>query len=114
MNSQDAQSLLQEQLDTLVRRAKRISDHQHEVDRDVPKDADDLAQYRQGDEVVSALDGRTRYDITQIRAALVRIEKGHWGTCVRCQEHIGAERLSRLPSTPLCAACAIELDSHTS
>ncbi|MBU6160440.1 MAG: TraR/DksA C4-type zinc finger protein [Myxococcales bacterium] len=114
MNIHDAQVVLQEQLDTLVRRAKRIGDHQHEIGREVPQDWDELAQYRQGDEVVSALDGRTRYDISQIRAALTRVRQGTWGQCVRCHDKIGKERLSRIPATPLCAACAVELESHTS
>lgn len=112
MHVQDAQVMLQEQLDTLVKRAQRISDHQHEKDRDVPKDWDDLAQYRQGDEVVSALDQRTRYDISMIRAALVRVEQGTWGKCVRCHGSIAAERLTLMPATPLCADCAKEMESH--
>ena len=114
MNAQNAQQILQDQLDTLVRRAGRIYDHQHETDREVPKDLDELAQYRQGDEVVSALDSRTRFDISQIRAALARVEKGTWGHCVRCHDQIGAERLKRIPATPICALCAVELESHAS
>jgi RNA polymerase-binding transcription factor DksA len=114
MNAQSAQQILQNQLDTLVRRASRISDHLHERDREVPRDLDELAQYRQGDEVVTVLDGRTRYDISQIRAALARVEQGTWGHCVRCHDQIGAERLKRIPSTPVCALCAVELESHAS
>ena len=112
VNVQSAQLLLLEQLQTLLSRARRISDHQHEKDRDVPKDWDDLAQYRQGDEVVSALDQRTRYDVSLIRAALVRIERGGWGHCVRCHDPIAADRLASMPATPLCADCANTMESH--
>lgn len=106
--NQQRQSL-EEELNTLQARAHRIDDHQHERDREVPKDWDELAQYRQGDEVVNALDGATRTQIALVRGALERIEAGTYGTCLRCGESIGERRLVALPATPICVRCAEEL-----
>lgn len=41
-----------------------------------------------------------------VREALNRIEKGTYGTCQECGEHIAEARLEALPYTPYCIECA--------
>ena len=41
-----------------------------------------------------------------IEAALDRIENGSYGTCARCGDPIGEDRLDVVPATPLCRDCA--------
>ena len=44
----------------------------------------------------------------RIDAALMRIDSGDYGWCVRCAEEIEAKRLDRAPATTMCLACAKE------
>jgi RNA polymerase-binding transcription factor DksA len=106
MDLNHQQHVLEQELTTLMARAHRIDDHQHERDREVPKDWDELAQYRQGDEVVNALDEATRAQLTLVQAALSRLELGEYGMCLRCGKAIDERRLLALPATPVCIGCA--------
>ena len=45
--------------------------------------------------------GRAR----DLALALIRVEKGTYGICVRCGETIGRERLDVLPEIETCRAC---------
>ena len=47
-----------------------------------------------------------------VRAALVRIDEGTYGTCLDCEEEIGLKRLNALPWTPLCIRCQEQSDSR--
>jgi DnaK suppressor protein len=106
MDTTAVRNTLQTELDLLMARAGRIDDHQHERDREVPKDSSELAVHRQGDEVVEALDSRTRVEIRQIQDALHRLDEGTYGTCVRCGSQINERRLQAVPWTPICVRCA--------
>lgn len=48
--------------------------------------------------------------LRQVRAALARIEQGHFGRCLNCEEEISAIRLQALPWTALCLACKEQED----
>lgn len=43
--------------------------------------------------------------LRKIRVALVRIEDGAFGVCLRCGASIGLNRLKAVPWTPLCIRC---------
>lgn len=43
--------------------------------------------------------------LSRVRAALVRIEDGSYGKCVRCGSDIPPERLEYMPETPHCVQC---------
>jgi DnaK suppressor protein len=45
-------------------------------------------------------------EISQIDAALARIDAGTYGVCVECGEEIEARRLEALPHAATCADCA--------
>ena len=103
---------LERRLEELLARSERIDAHQHETGREVPKDWEELAQYRENDEVVEALDDMSRNEILRIRAALQRMDAGTWGTCTRCGEPIEETRLEAVPTAPICAACAREIEGR--
>ena len=52
-----------------------------------------------------ALRERAENQLTQVEAALERIESGTFGTCRRCGNPIGEERLEALPWAALCIDC---------
>jgi len=43
--------------------------------------------------------------LREVRAALVRLQVGSYGTCLSCEEEIGMRRLQAVPWTPLCIGC---------
>lgn len=49
---------------------------------------------------------RRQHELTQIDAALRRLEDGSYGECLECGEPIAAKRLELDPSAPLCIGCA--------
>ncbi len=49
---------------------------------------------------------RRRLTIQRAEAALVRIENGEFGLCLRCEEEINPKRLELDPTAPLCVDCA--------
>jgi DnaK suppressor protein len=53
-------------------------------------------------EMASTLEDNSNHVLAEIDAALARIEKGTFGTCERCGNPIGAERLEALPWATLC------------
>lgn len=76
------------------------------LDEPAPKDWEDAAAERQGDEVLQALGEHEMGEVRRIDAALARLSEGTYGDCVKCGEPIGAARLAALPDTPFCKACA--------
>lgn len=87
----------------LLGNLERIED---QLDDPVPKDWEDAASERQGDEVLSALGHSDQAEIRRIDAALARVEAGEYGDCVQCGKQIAEKRLQLLPDTPFCANCA--------
>lgn len=77
-----------------------------QLDTEPPKDWEDRASERQGDEVLEAMGAHDNAELRQIDAALARLAADEYGTCVKCGEVIAEERLDLLPATPFCASCA--------
>lgn len=92
-----------------ARRAELVKDLENiedSLDDPAPKDWEDRAAERQGDEVLEALGQHDLDELRRIDAALDRAEKGEYGYCVKCGEEIAEARLNALPDTPFCANCA--------
>ena len=53
-------------------------------------------------EMASTLEDNSTHVLNEIDAALARIDEGTFGTCSRCGEPIGSERLEALPWATLC------------
>jgi RNA polymerase-binding protein DksA len=56
-------------------------------------------------EMASSLEENSNHVLSEIDAALTRIENGHFGTCEGCGNPIGLERLEALPWATLCIDC---------
>jgi len=56
-------------------------------------------------EIHTALRAAAQAVLTDINAALRRIERGSYGRCQRCGIAISLDRLSALPMAPLCGSC---------
>lgn len=97
---------LEDELARLVVRHGKIEAHLHNADREVPQDWAERAQLFENDEVLEALDERTRARIAELRGALEHLDDPERGVCGRCGEPIGGRRLAALPTTRICVRCA--------
>ncbi|WP_100259256.1 TraR/DksA family transcriptional regulator [Qipengyuania seohaensis] len=104
MNDYSAlQQQLQQRLADLLGRAEVIEDDlRHPLDADFGEQAIDLAD----DEALEGVDEVLRAEIGQVRNALLRIEKGTYGTCANCGKPIADARLQARPIATRCIDCA--------
>jgi RNA polymerase-binding protein DksA len=97
---------LEAELQVLLRRHSKIEDHLRNANDELPQDWSDRATATENDEVLEALDDRTRSRIAALRVALSRMDDPDWGICVRCGATIPEKRLEAVPTTTLCVNCA--------
>ncbi|MER5374403.1 TraR/DksA C4-type zinc finger protein [Streptomyces sp. NPDC002553] len=57
------------------------------------------------EQVMSAQKATVRRVLTEIEAAIQRVQDGSYGTCRTCAKPIPVERLEILPYTPFCVPC---------
>lgn len=55
---------------------------------------------------IAALLDQAREQLTQVDAALGRLDSGSYGRCGRCGQPIGAGRLAARPTATACIGCA--------
>lgn len=72
------------------------------LDADFAEQAVDLAD----DEALEEVDAVLHAEAAQIRAALMRIERGTYGTCANCGDDIPPARLEAEPAATRCVKCA--------
>jgi DnaK suppressor protein len=106
MSDFDPRRTLLERLGVLTGREEAIARHLRGEDGRLEADFGDIATFTAGDEVLEGLEDAALEEIAQIRAALVRLQRGTWGICARCGEAIESERLRALPATAFCRTCA--------
>lgn len=86
--------------------ADRMTTIEAELDSHQNRDWEELATERESDEVLEGMGVSALTELRVIDAALLRIEAGTYGDCVKCGTHISEERLNVLPFTPFCRDCA--------
>lgn len=59
----------------------------------------------ESDDAALAMLSHEEIEWRAVRDALSRIKDGRYGTCARCEEPIGRERLEAVPYASLCLAC---------
>ena len=100
-----------ERRETLGRLAALTSDHASVVEASRDTNADDehdpegatIAFERSQ---IGALVRQAEQHLTEIDAAVVRLDAGTYGACERCGEPIGEGRLEARPTARTCIACA--------
>ena len=103
MEPNKPEQLLRSQLDELLSRAQVIEDDlRHPLEADSSEQAIDLAD----DEALAAVDEVLRREISATRQALLRIERGDYGSCASCGKDISEDRLEALPTATQCIKCA--------
>lgn len=97
---------LEVELREVLATSDRLGNHLRNWDRTLPKDSQELAQFVGNDDVLEALEVRSRERIEELQGAITRIDAGEYDRCAQCGTEIEAGRLEILPTTSLCAACA--------
>ena len=85
----------------------RMQDIDSELGHRLTADLEDQAVDLEDDEVLEGLGASAQKEVSLLRQALARIEKGSYGTCLECGEPISQERLEAVPYAPLCRNCAV-------
>lgn len=90
----------------LSHRSKRVrADLSHANDPLVADFADQATQ-RENEDVLSAIGESADDEIAKLTAALQRLERGEYGSCLKCGGAISAQRLQAVPYADRCAECA--------
>ena len=87
----------------LTVRLQRITDN---LRRGYHPDSKERAKELEDSEVVDALGNEARAEISNISAALQRIDAGEYGICVDCGTEIDKGRMRVHPYAKLCIECA--------
>jgi len=103
---QELRKELEAELHEVLATNERLTNHLRNVDRTLPADSEDLAQFLENDEVLEALEARSRDRLEELRTAIARIDAGDYDRCAACGSGIEEGRLEVLPTTTLCVACA--------
>ncbi len=72
---------------------------------DCPSDEGDLSQQHHEEWIFLNRNTIDTKLLREISAALHRIEVGHYGTCLECEEPISTRRLEALPWARFCVTC---------
>lgn len=103
LGDNDVRAQLQERLDVLL---KRVGEIGSDLRRPADRDWQERATENENDEVLETLDESSRAEVTQVRAALSRLEAGTYGMCATCGAAIGEARIAAMPSATTCVDCA--------
>lgn len=95
-------TMKQEILDKLLAANQDFKAIVEEMD---PKDFVDVASDDVDRKMLEALGSQDVKRLRSIEAAIVRIQQGRYGTCVKCSKRIPQERLEALPYAVMCIDC---------
>jgi RNA polymerase-binding transcription factor DksA len=104
---------LQERRDQIHRRLRKIHSDRRREDGPLDKDPEDQAIELENDEVLNQLEPTTRQELSDVMAALERMEEGTYGECIDCRQTISTSRLKAIPETRRCIECAEEAEMES-
>lgn len=94
-----------------VKRISAIHKDTHHINEPVEKDFAEQVSQRENDDVLNALDQEARDVVMRIDNALLRIQSGEYGMCLRCGCEIPKARLRAVPYAEYCVDCADEINA---
>lgn len=103
MNNAAARARLEAQLAELKQRQDHIA---QDLADPLNPDSSERAIEIEDDVSLEAQAALITREIASVERALKRIEKGTYGTCVRCGDDIAPKRLEARPEAALCIGCA--------
>ncbi len=101
---------LSAQQSILERNMKSAVQEGRQANTDDLQDAADLAVQSYQKELLFLQGTQGHTQLTQVRAALDRLDEGTFGECLQCGEMIGEKRLEAVPWAPHCIACQEKIE----
>ena len=98
----DIRAELERRLSDLTARAGRV---ETEMAAPVDADSEDQATEAADDTALASEDVMIIAEIAAVRAAIGRIDAGHYGKCLSCGVDIAPARLAALPEATMCKDC---------
>ena len=95
-------SMKQEILDKLIAANAEFRAIVEEMD---PKDFADVASDDVDRKMLEALGSQDLKRMRSIESAIIRIQQGRYGSCMKCSKRIPQERLAAIPYAVLCIEC---------
>lgn len=99
---------LTERQAALVARLGKVEHDLRYDTRPLEADSGERAVQLENDDTLVALDDAPRRELVLIRAALERLDRGVFGTCVACGKPIAPRRVVVMPTTLHCQRCAAD------
>ncbi len=103
LNADDARARLLQQLAELEGRQQRLT---QDLAEPLNPDSSERAVEMEDDASLEAQAALVAREIASVSRALLRIENGTYGECVRCGDTIAPKRLEARPEAALCISCA--------
>lgn len=75
-------------------------------------DLEDQASMRERTTMQDAEVERDRNELADVRAALVRLSDGTYGTCINCDQPIDLQRLVAMPAAARCMVCQTQFEAR--
>ena len=98
-----AKARLETQLVELENRQKRIS---RDLAEPLNRNSSEQALEMEDDNLLRGQAALIAREIASVKRALMRIDNGTYGECVRCGDEIAPKRLEARPEAALCFECA--------
>ena len=106
MRVEQVKARLESYKESIVERREKLARHVSHREEPLPQDFAEQAVELENDETMVALEQELHDQLRDVDNALARLDKGGYGECAECGDHISAGRLEALPATPLCFDCA--------
>ena len=97
---------LEERLEFL---SAKVLDIEGNLSEPAIPDFAEQATEAEADEVLEGLESSALLEISQINAALNRIDEGTYGECATCGDPVGEKRLEAIPYAAQCISCASKI-----
>lgn len=99
----------------LLRQQKEVDKNLKEIEEDDPAKSPALAESSEPGTDSYIADNHTKRVVlqqqlknakTSIKTSLLKIRKGSYGKCEKCNQHIGIGRLLAMPTAQYCVSCS--------
>ena len=103
--AKEARKRLMDRRSAIQRLLGEVDQEEHQLQNGAQPDVLDRASQREPIAVLESIRGAQNHELTELDAALDRIEHGTYGTCQMCGGAVGRQRLRAIPEARFCIEC---------
>lgn len=98
-------SLIKEQNEILKTLSQKTADFSEVSEDNNLSDYTDIASWFTDQQMIENIGQKSANRLKQIKSALIRIEEGKYGRCIKCKKEIPIDRLKAIPYALKCIEC---------